>query len=330
MGRTREGQQVLTRDAMPREPRLHVNVARACIAALCALWWLATPAAHAQASVPQHALQTAISVEPGASCLQQPRLVDHIATWLGRTQIRADVRVVVRGDASDPRRISFDLIQDARSRTRVFDSSPEICGDMHAVVGLAIALAIDAEAMNHVTPTMGEPTAPRRMLLTVQASLAYEVLPELSLGGQIGTEVELLSWLSLRIDAFVQHSRRDTLAGSNGTFDATLFAGAIAACTGGRVDPHLRLSLCSGLAGGGIYGQGDGFAPNRSDTGPWLSVRSGVRFEIMLGVPWLLDLDVVSALVSPTFESGPEGAAARVRTPSSTALEVSLGPAIVF
>lgn len=305
----------------------------AAVALMVAAWLSCV--SFVQAQVPavapaQRPLKDAITVEPGASCLQATRLWDHVATWLGRTQVRADVRVVVRGDTTDPRRISFELIQGPRSRTRVFESSPEICGDMHAVVGLAIALAIDAEATSNLATTEGAVTSRSRLLVAIQASVAYEALPGLSLGGQLGAERELLPWLSARLDGFAQHSRRDTIVGSGGTFDATLVAGSLALCTGGRLDPSVRFSLCAGLASGAVYAEGDGFAPNRSDTGFWLAVRSGVRLEIQLGVPWVLDLDVISGLVSPTFESGPLGSSEHVRTPSSTALGVSLGPALVF
>lgn len=299
---------------------------------LCSQSGLAQVVPHAQrpALLPQRPLKDAVSVEAGASCLQQARLVDHVATWLGRSQVNADVRVVVRGDADDPRRISFDLIEAQRSRSRVFESGPEICGDLHAVVGLAIALAIDAEAMDHVA-LGGESTdqAPPTKL-TLQGSVAYEQLPGVSAGGQVGAEFALWSWLSLRVDGLAQHSRADTIVGSRGTFDATLVAGAAGICTGGTVEEGVRFSLCSGLALGGVYAVGRGFSPNRSDTGLWFSVRSGLRIEVALGVPWLLDLDVISPLISPRFETGPLDAAVSVRTPSSAALGVSLGPAIVF
>lgn len=286
----------------------------------------------AQTAVQQRPLKDAINVVAGASCLDGARLADHVVTWLGRAHVDADVRVVVSGDPQDPRRISFVLVQDARSRSRVFESSPEICGDMHAVVGLAIALAIDADVLSSLAgdQDMDDAAPLRRATLVIQASVAYEVLPALSLGVDVGLHKDLTQWLGVRVDVLAQHSQNDTIIGSAGIFDATLVAGSASLCAGGVVDDGIRFGLCGGLASGVVHAVGQGFSPNRSDTSLWLAVRSGVRLEVVWGVPWVLDVELVSPLVSPSFAVGPLDAPDHVAVPSSAALAIGFGPAISF
>lgn len=312
---------------------------RAALGVVC-LWLASASPARAQstsdqqvAGVPTRLLREGLTVDAGASCLDATRLVEHIAMWLGRDRIASSIRIQASGDATDPLKITFQLTDGARVAHRVFESSPEVCGDMHAVVGLAIALAIDAELLSEVVANDAEATTPQRHLASVQLSIGYEALPELSLGMTLGGEVGVASWLSVRLDGLSQWSQNDTVGGSAGNrarFDSLLVASALGLCAGGQVEQGVRLSLCLGAGAGVVYAAGRNLSPNRSDISPWLATLGGVRIEAWLGLPWVLDLTVVTPIVAPRFEVGPVDAPAAARHSSSGAFLLSFGPALAL
>jgi len=299
----------------------------AVIAACVVLMSSAASAQPRPAAVPpaQRVLAQVLTLEPGASCLERDRLLAHVKMWLGGERVDAGVRVRVHGDPADRRKLWFELERDGQSTRRSFDAAPDSCDDTHAVLGLSIAMAIDAERLRETLAPL--PAPPRLRLLSLQPSLAYDVLPDVSLGVLLGGELGLLPWFGLRADALVHYSWDDTISGSTGHFDALLAGGSLQACTGGRPDPTLRIALCVGLASGALHAWGTDYAPSNAETGLWLGVRSGLRFHLTLGIDWLLDVDVMSAIVSPAFTAD-RGATELARQPSSTGFMVSLGPAL--
>jgi hypothetical protein len=273
----------------------------------------------------QRSLQQVLTLRAGASCLERDRLLAHVKMWLGGDRVDAAVRVRVQGDPADRRKLWFELERGGQSTRRSFDSAPDSCDDTHAVLGLSIAMAIDAERLRDTLAP--QPAPPRLRLLSLQPSLAYDVLPDVSLGVLLGGELGLLPWLGLRADALAHYSWDDTISGSTGHFDALLAGGSLQVCTGGRPDPKLRIALCVGMASGALHAWGTDYAPSHAETGLWLGVRSGLRFHLTLGIDWLLDVDVMSAIVSPAFTAD-RGATELARQPSSTGFMVSLGPAL--
>lgn len=234
-------------------------------ASLCA--GQAAPSNSAQA-VQDKPLRDAIVVESGSTCLQQTRVVEDVQVWLGRDHVQPQVRVVVRGHADHRRSALFDITHGGPVHRRVFDALPDICGDAHAVLSLAIALAIDAEIQAQWEPTDAAVPVSTAWQLHAQATLAYEVLPDLALGGGLGGSVRVASWLRLRTDLLVLHSRDDVIAQSRGSFDATWVGGSVSACAGGEIESHARLWLCVGAASAAVYAQGRGYSPNRSAIAP--------------------------------------------------------------
>ena len=298
---------------------------------LGSLWacCLGAGAARAEQSAKQKPLEDAIEVVRGATCLQRERVVGHVRMWLGRAQVDPALRVIVRGDAANARALSFDIVRGREQRHRAFDVAPESCDDLHAVVGLAIALAIDAEALAGLAaPASKVVPALRRIAIALAA--ANELLPNFSFGADVGIELGVLSWLSARLDAFGQFSLDDTISGSRGRFDAVLAAGSLQVCAGGRPDPEVRLALCVGPAAGAVYAAGRGYTPNRAATGLWLGVRSGARLEARLGLLWVLDIDVLSAITTPSFEADRGAGMVLLRPPSTTGFMLGLGPAFAF
>jgi hypothetical protein len=100
---------------------------------------------------PTVALGEAIVVRPGATCLEHPRLVAQIRAWTDRDAIDARLVVEVTGDTAKPNKLAFTLRRgDDVVAVRRFDPAPSRCSDLHSVVGLAIALAIDATLLEEI------------------------------------------------------------------------------------------------------------------------------------------------------------------------------------
>jgi hypothetical protein len=273
-------------------------------------------------------LTSVIQVEPGAGCLEQRRLVANVKMWLG-TRVSAGTQVRVHGEASRPRALIFDITRGDKTRRRSFDPSPDSCDDAHAVLGLAIALALDEE---HTLQLLheAEPARPPLRRASAQVSAAYGVLPDSSLGGQLGVELGMGAWLSVRLDLLAHYAWQNTIPDSQGEFDALLLAGSLQACAGGFLDAQVRLLLCTGLASGAIRASGRGYAPDASAVSAWLAVRSGFRIEARVGCRWLLDLEAISGIYSPSFEArrGPDETL--TRRPDAAGIALSLGPAFAF
>jgi len=277
----------------------------------------------------QQSLSDAIQLQRGASCLEKARLVAHVKMWLNESRVSSELRVHVIGDTSNPLAIVFDIERGARVRRRAFQSAPKSCDDVHAVVGLAIALAIDAERM-HLHWLEERPAFVPRWLGAVAFGASQGLPLDLAVGMQVGMEVSWSTWLSTRADLLTQFAWGNAISGTAGHFDTLLLAASLQLCAGGRPDPRLRLAVCTGAAAGALHAWGTGYAPNDSNTGVWLAARNGVRFEAQLGVTWVLDIDLVSALSSPSFSAGASRGGEQVRPASSSAFMLSLGPALVF
>jgi hypothetical protein len=273
-------------------------------------------------------LASVIQVEPGAGCLEQQRLVANVKMWLG-TRVSEGTQVRVHGEASHPRALVFDITRGDKTRRRSFDPSPDSCDDAHAVLGLAIALALDEE---HTLQLLHEAEPPRPPLRRagVQVSAGYGVLPDSSFGGQLGVELGIGAWLSVRLDVLAHYAWQNTIPDSQGEFDALLLAGSLQGCAGGSLDAQVRLLLCTGLASGAIRASGRGYAPDASAMGAWLAVRSGLRIEARVGWRWLLDVEAISGIYSPSFEAGRGPDEPLTRRADAAGIALSLGPAFAF
>ncbi len=313
--------------------RLRAGVLAASI--VCAV--LGVPGAgRAQTSgVPDQSVADALDLSPGATCLEATRLEAEVRTWLGRDRLQSDVHVHVQGDAEDPRAVEFRIVREGKARERRFDGLPAGCEDATAVVGLAIALAIDASVVtNLVAPapplasTPGPPAKARRAF-AVQLGAGFEVVPGASLGAGLGFEYGLADWLSARVDWMTQFSWNNSIAGASGVFDAVAAAAWPQICTGGNVTDRFRLELCSGAALGLIHVQGRDYTVSRSGTGAWIVASGGIRLLFVAGIPWAVDVDGVFPLHAPAFRAE-IGTSDVYRDPSSAGALLSVGPAFTF
>jgi hypothetical protein len=112
---------------------------------------------------------------PGATCLDERRLEAQVRTWLGKAPIPSNVRVVVRGDDQNPQAVEFRIARQGDIRWRRFDPIPARCDEAHAALGLSIALAIDAGALENLADWQFE--EPRLRLVAFELLAGRAVTP---------------------------------------------------------------------------------------------------------------------------------------------------------
>jgi hypothetical protein len=302
----------------PSQRRADFRRARPLLCAAVLLYSLA--AAKVQAA-PSRWLE----VTPGLSCLSAERLEAQVAMWLGRPNVRTTARVQARGDAQHARTVELLIELDGATSVRRFDPLPASCDEAHAAVSLVLALAIEPEVMSSVLPIEREPSEPVDVALTAQLASASALLPSWSLGAAIGAEAWWLPWLGARVEIFAQHARNNIVTGTSGEFDATLVAGDLRGCAGGKPSRGTRLALCTGAALGALHARGRSYERSYAPTGLWLGIMSGLRFEVDAGVPLLLDVTAVLPLRAQPFTVARAGDGEAVEQPSPAAVLVALG-----
>jgi hypothetical protein len=303
-----------------------------CAGALAALLIRTTCAATAfaqPAAAVDRPLDAAIDVTPGATCLDVAHLQAQVRTWLGRGSVPAEVRVHVRGDERDAQAVAFAIERHGKVFERRFDQLPEDCAEATAVVGLAVALAIDASALRSILPRPEEASKPRRVLLALQVAGGFQVMPAGSVGPVAGVEVGLLGWLDARVDAFTQFSWGNSIEGATGVFDTALAAGVPELCAGGTAGDRVQLELCSGAGFGVLHAQGRGYAVSRSATGSWVVAVGGLRLLANLGIPWVIDVGAVLPLHVPAFRADTSLGPSYLQ-PSPAGTLLMAGPAFLF
>jgi len=299
---------------------------------VAAILSLTSPSQTAWAQAPpidERPLSGAIAFTAGATCLEQSRLEAQVQTWLGRDRIPSDVRVDVRGDDRDPRAVGFRISRSGKTHERRFEQLPERCNDATAILGLAIALAIDAGLLAGVFAPPSSKEEPKR-LVTIEIGAGFDVVPGPSVGAAAGMEYGLLDWLSGRLDVGSQFSWGNSINGTAGVFDASLVAIVPQVCTGGAVMNRLRVELCSGAAFGVLHAQGRGFATPRSATGLWVGAQGGLRLVLAAGVSWVLDVEGVFPVHVPEFRAESGAGVALYRQIDPTGALLSAGPVFFF
>jgi len=283
---------------------------------------------HAQAAEHERTLTDAIGVVKGATCLDEQRLEAEVRTWLGRDRVAPNVRVLVRGDAANPSSVEFWISHGRETRSRRFDRLPAGCDDAHAALGLAIALAIDANVLRRFVD-LGPESRPIREV-TFEIGGGHEVVPGYSLGGMVGVEHSIFDWLSARADVLASFSWNQSVAGTTGAFDALLVAATLRACVGGEPLGDVRVELCTGAGAGAIHSQGEHYTVSHGATGAWVGAASGLRLSFVLGIPWVVDLDMIVPIYAPAFRVDRGSNGSLYREPSPAGVLVDLGPALKF
>lgn len=288
--------------------------------------------APASAPAQPRPIREVLQVEAGASCLSADALADTISSWLGRDTVDAAIATIdVRGDPARTEAIAIRIEIRGELVERSFDSAPPTCSDLHAVVGLAIAIAVDAavleglgyevvdpneaavpQARDSERPPLtrrsrrSEPSkpTPRRTPVSVAAAARggvwVGVLPGIAGGGGAQIELGWRGWLDLRLGLWGGYGGQRLLA-ENAIVALGLVGGRVDACAA-LARPHLRPRLCFGPAAGAL--QVSAKSPGvRDAVGPWVGLVVAPELRIWATRRFALDLfvELVVPVVRPVL-----------------------------
>jgi hypothetical protein len=290
----------------------------------------------------QRPLVEAIELHPGATCIESAPLAEQVAAWLGSDTADADLWIKVEGSPDDPRVVWFDMGRgDQLLARRRFAPGPERCDQLHAALGLAIALAIRVshndeivgprEAPKTPTPT---PQKPRSLWGAGGSALAgLGVLPGASVGASLRLERELPPNFALRLAVIGLVTWDKTLESTAGAFDAEGAGVRLDACVVFDVSTGVRLRGCAGFLGGGLFAQGREFASARSAASGWAAAANAVEVVVRLTDRWTLDGEISLVVPLETIRVGVQSAKGDVveaRSLTSTGVTMGLGPVYHF
>ena len=276
-------------------------------------------------------VEHALELHPGATCLDRQRLAEQVRAWIGVREVDERLVVEVRGDPEDPTRVSFTIARDGEViAIRRFDAAPESCPDLHAVVGLALALALDATLLESVAApketdtSASDPVPPVESSDPEPAPIDPELEPEseparsdvpkpwgLRFAAEAGVTLGAPPGVGGYGALFAEAGWRDRFDvrigphfASSGMQRAGLgevlmwvVAGRTDVCVGGRLRV-LRPRACAGVLLGAALAGGQGFLEDRTVRLPWVAVpvggdlriRVGRRLELELGAELLVNL----------------------------------------
>ena len=276
------------------------------------------PARPKQAKQAKQPVTAALSLAAGATCLSADTLAEHVTTWLGRDEIEFGVTIEVRGDAFARNAAVIVVRTPAGLVERPFDEGPSGCSDFHAVLGLAIAMAIDSsvlvglgyEVIDTAPPPMTAPAvdnerppllarrsasapAPRRARLRALAAarggLWVGMVPGVAGGGQLQLELGWRPWFELRLGVLGGHGGRRSLG--TGTVDFGLVAGRVDACFGVQ-RRRLRPRLCIGPAAGVLQAMARGYESATDVVSPWVSAAAALELRVVTTRVFAVDIVV--------------------------------------
>ena len=277
-------------------------------------------------------VQEALKVSPGATCLSAETLVEHVRSWLGGDEVAVGVQIEVTGDEQASDAAVITVHTPAGVIERPFEHGPPGCSDLHAVIGLAIAMAIDAsvlaslgydviegpqpvaQAVDSELPPLearrpaAQPTAtqPRRARLRAAAALRgglwLGALPGIAGGGQLQVELGWRPWFELRAGVLGGRGGRQPLA--SGTVELGLVAGRMDACFG-LSRRRLRPRLCVGPAAGVYQALGRGLDEAVTVVDPWVAAALAVELRIAATPVFAVDvtLDALIPFIKPVVQA---------------------------
>ena len=268
--------------------------------------WFAPPPLAAQANPPAapefQNLAAAVTVERGRTCLDSTELVEHISTWLGSDSVTAPLSIQVHGSPHFTRTVWFQIQREGKTLAeRRFEPAPARCADLHAAVGLAIALALKASLLDSLIGAHSQPEAPYRLVAHALGGMA--VVP----GPAPGIELSLQRWFAdrfaVRISALALLGPYGDFQQDQGHFRTWLPLGRLDLCSRLANFHSLSLSACVGLAAGAMYVTGQAFPVSRRTLIPYVAVANAFELDISLSTHWSLniELDVLVPLRRTSF-----------------------------
>jgi hypothetical protein len=184
---------------------------------------------------------------------------------------------------------------------RRFEPGPSRCEQLHAVLGLAIAMALKASLIEEIAPTAASPPVPGssssvpppeaipevlpRWAIAADGLAAIAVLPDPAFGVDARVEIALTPTFRARLGLLALVAFGETFD-APGHFDTWLLAPRLDLCAGFDVTRRLRASGCMGMSGGGLHAQGYAFPSTESHFIPWLAVANELGGTAELSRRW--------------------------------------------
>jgi hypothetical protein len=243
-------------------------------------------------------LHDTVHVRRGATCIDEPALLEQVRSWLDADAVEGDLRVDVEGSSSDERFVSFRIWRgDRLIAQRSFAPGPAQCEQMHAVLGLAIALALKVSLHDELfgpppprPPPPGPvvPQPPGKWSVGVGTSLGWNVIPGLSGGGVLWVEKSFSQHFSAHLELSELASGGEGFQRVAGEFSSSSVAFEAGACAVPSLGKGLNCRLCLGLEGRVLFASGGGFAVSKDATLGWLSISNAAGVSVALAPSWSL------------------------------------------
>lgn len=284
--------------------------------------------------VAERPLAEILIVSGGGECLTRDGLAEQVASWLGRDEADARLRIEVAVHGDPPALVEFVVDVDGVPRAqRDFTDLPAKCEDVRAVVSLAVALAIDATLLEAIGVGPVEKAAPtdRQSRVALEATGSAGLVPDLVLGGDVAWEIAWSERFESRLGVLLTAPAEGGL--DPGRVERWLVAGHAEACLARSLGAE-RLRACAGPAVGVLLARGHAFDRPRSTQVPWVAVtaRIDARFALGAGVDLGLALEGFVPVVRPRLVvEGPAGAGVvAAEDASPVGIAVAVGPAFAF
>jgi hypothetical protein len=292
--------------------------------------------AHGTAAPEFQDLAAVVKIDRGATCLDSEELVEHVSSWLGTDRVSAPLAIEVHGSAHFARTVWFRIRRGNQTLAeRRFDPAPARCADLHAAVGLAIALALKVSLLDSLigARTYGDAGASRPFRIVVQALAGFAVVPGADFGVAVGLQRSFAERFAARLTALGLLGPYGDFRHDQGRFKTWLAAGRLDVCSR-LVDLRgLNLSACVGIAAGGVYATGEAFPMSRHALIQYVAVANAIELDVDLGASWSLaiTIDVLVPLRRTSFVVRDQaGTVTAAHDLASAGALLAIGPAYHF
>jgi hypothetical protein len=229
-----------------------------------------------------------------------------MASWLGTDRVAAPLVIEVHGSPYFARTVWFRIRRgDEVLAERRFEPAPERCDALHAAVGLAIALALKASVLDSVigARTSGDARASRPFRIAAQALAGVAVIPGADFGIGLSLQRSFAERFAARLSALGLLGPFGDFQHDQGRFKAWLPMGRLDVCSRLAELDSLDLSVCVGIAGGGLYVTGEAFPMSRHALVAYVAVANALELDVELGARWSLAIaiDVLVPLRRTSF-----------------------------
>ena len=307
---------------------------------LAALSWSAASAVTAQGQAPPapkfQSLAAAVSIDPGVTCLDSEDLVEHVASWLGTDRVSAPLTIEVHGSPHFARTVWFRIRRgSATLAERRFEPAPAGCDDLHAAVGLAIALALKASLLDSVIGARphGDDPPSHAYRLDAQALGGVAVIPGADFGLGVSLQRALAERFAARLSAIALLGPFGDFEADEGRFETWLAIGRLDVCSRLADLAGVDIAVCVGVAAGGLHATGQAFPMSRNELIAYVALANALEVDIELGSRWSLAVavDVLVPLRSTTFVVRDQtGAVTDTHELAGAGALIAIGPAYRF